>query len=153
MAPTGGYVSEDGHSFACVNPTVSIAAYHVIFLIDRSASMRNKDQRPIPNTPVYNSICAVANNRLGAVYSALFGFWTARAAAIQASGSNTPRRDSYSVALCNNTSQVVLENDFSRSPQELLRALLPHRPCGGNDFSQNMRAGLDLMEKHWRNDQ
>ncbi|KAH7105369.1 hypothetical protein BKA62DRAFT_386244 [Auriculariales sp. MPI-PUGE-AT-0066] len=152
-APSGGYVSGDGHSFACVNPAISTSAYHVIFLIDRSGSMTSRDRGPVSGTPVYNSIRNVANNRLGAVYAALFGFWTARAAAVAASGNNAQRRDSYSVVLFHHQAEIVLENDFNSTPTELLNVLLRKGADGGTNFNGALQAGHDLMEKHWHTDQ
>jgi len=50
------------------------------------------DRHPLNNTPVTAQISRQCNNRLGAVYSALYGFWTSRAAAVTAGAA---RRDAY----------------------------------------------------------
>ncbi|KAI0253470.1 hypothetical protein BJV78DRAFT_212142 [Lactifluus subvellereus] len=73
-----GYVSSDGHFFECTSPAVKKQAFHVIFIIDSSGSMLSTDHQPLADTPVVNQIRQRANNRLGAVYSALHSFWSAR---------------------------------------------------------------------------
>ena len=93
------------------------------------------------------------DNRLGAVYSSLFGFWTARDAAIRASGANAQRRDSYSVVLFHHQPEIVVENDFSSTPQQLLNVLLRRDADGGTNFNGALQTSLSLMEKHWRTDQ
>ena len=42
------------------------------------------DRQPLAKGPAAERIQAVANNRLGAVYSALYNFWSARDAAVAA---------------------------------------------------------------------
>ena len=46
--------------------------------------MRDTDRRPLTEGPAAERITQVANNRLGAVFSALYTFWSARHAAIAA---------------------------------------------------------------------
>ncbi|TFY77300.1 hypothetical protein EWM64_g6712 [Hericium alpestre] len=74
-----GHISNDGHQFSCRNPVVMQQAFHVIFVIDRSGSMSSNDRRPLPNAPATDRIARASNNRLGAVLSALYGFWSAQA--------------------------------------------------------------------------
>ncbi|KAI0250890.1 CHAT domain-containing protein [Lactifluus subvellereus] len=73
-----GYVSSDGHLFECRSPAAKKRAFHVIFIIDSSGSMLSTDHQPLADTPVTNQIRQHANNRLGAAYSALYSFWSAR---------------------------------------------------------------------------
>ncbi|KAI0297433.1 hypothetical protein BC826DRAFT_1096771, partial [Russula brevipes] len=115
-----GYVSNDGHLFGCKNPIESQQAFHVIFIIDRSASMSTKDRLPLADGPVAERIRQFANNRLGAVYSALYSFWTARHAAItveQQSGARAARRgvDSFYSTLYSLLS-VRTANTVDRNP-------------------------------------
>ncbi|KAG8909611.1 hypothetical protein FRC02_007665, partial [Tulasnella sp. 418] len=109
-----GYVSADGHAFACVNPNNMRQAFHVIFVLDRSSSMNCSDRRPLPNTPSTTLISRHNNNRFGAVLSALHGFWLSR------STTGTTRRDSYTVVVFNEGSQVIVNNDFTSTPDQLL---------------------------------
>jgi hypothetical protein len=108
------------------------------------------DRRPLANAPSTNRIRPVANNRLGAIYSALFSFWSARHAATTA-GQQTVgvRRDAYSVILFNDTTTRVLTNDFMSSPDQLLDAVLSSQAYGGTNFSEALRAGQAVMEQSW----
>jgi len=67
-------------------------AFHVIFVIDRSGSMCTTDRRPLTDGPAAARIRLRADNRLGAVYSALYSFWTARHATVAAGQQMGTRR-------------------------------------------------------------
>jgi hypothetical protein len=55
------------------------------------------DRQPLPNSPVTQRIVQLANNRFGAVISSLYGFWTAREAALRGAANAGQRRDAYSI--------------------------------------------------------
>jgi len=67
--------------------------------------MGGTDRRPLPNSPVTRRITQRANNRLGAVVSSLYGFWTAHDAALRSNAASI-RRDAYTVILFNSTASV-----------------------------------------------
>jgi len=147
-----GYISNDGHLFECNNPVVMQQAFHVIFVIDRSGSMSYDDRRPLANAPATNRIRQLANNRLGAVYSALYSFWSARHAATTPGRQTTGigvRRDAYSVILFNEATTRVLTNDFMSSPDQLLDAVLSSQAYGGTNFSGALRVSQAVMEENW----
>ncbi|KAI9434837.1 hypothetical protein H4582DRAFT_1855657 [Lactarius indigo] len=145
-----GYTSNDGHLFECRNPVVMQQAFHVIFVIDRSGSMSSTDRRPLPNAPATNQITRSANNRLGAVYSALYSFWSARHAAVTAGQQSVgARRDAYSIILFNENAASVLDNDFTSSPDQLLTVVLASHASGGTNFAGALRAGQTAMTQHW----
>jgi hypothetical protein len=108
------------------------------------------DRYPLPDAPMTNQIQQFANNRLGAVYSALYSFWTSRHAATttnrQAIGS---RRDAYSLILFNEGATQVLNNDFTSSPEELLAVVLRYQTNSGTNFSKALRTGQAVMEQNW----
>jgi len=112
--------------------------------------MKETDRRPLPDAPTANLIRQHANNRLGAVYSALHSFWSARHAAIttgqQGAGA---RRDAYSVVLFCERITNVLVNDFTRTPDQLLDTVLAEQPSWGTDFSEALEAGRAIMEENW----
>jgi len=91
-----------------------------------------------------------ADNRLGAVYSALYRFWSSRhdsvAAGRQAIGA---RRDAYSVILFNAEATHVLTNDFTSTPDQLLGIVLLHQASGNTNFTAALRTGRDVMEQNW----
>ena len=107
--------------------------------------MNDSDRIPSPRAPMTNIISQVSNNRLGAVYSALYGFWSARHAATTAGA----RRDAYSVILFNSGSKTILSNDLTSTPDELLGAMLGQQAGGGTNFSEALRAGRAIMKRNW----
>jgi hypothetical protein len=112
--------------------------------------MTTRDRRPAPGTPSTGIIAATANNRLGAVYSALHSFWIARQAAINNSGGAGGRRDAYSVLLYHQEAiSTSITNDFTRTPDELLQELLPHRGARGTNFEAALEQAQTIMETHW----
>ncbi|KAI0290684.1 hypothetical protein BC826DRAFT_956091 [Russula brevipes] len=125
-------------------------AYHVIFVIDRSSSMSLGDRRPLADGPMTDRIRRSANNRLGAVYSALYSFWHARHAAT-AAGPQTigARRDAYSIILFSRAAINVLSNDFTSSPDQLLNFVLAWQTDRGTKFTAALGAGQAVMEQYW----
>jgi hypothetical protein len=112
--------------------------------------MTRTDRTPVPGTPSTAIIAARSNNRLGAVYSALYSFWMARQAAIVHSGGTAPRRDAYSVLLHHGYAQrTSIINDFARTPDQLLQELLPYTADGDNDFEAALTLAQSMMETHW----
>ncbi|KAG6329583.1 hypothetical protein ID866_9506 [Astraeus odoratus] len=149
--PNLGYISTDGHQFTCRNPIVMQQAYHVIFVADRnhsSSSMTGRDRRPLPNTPVSARIAATSNNRYGAVLSSLYGFWSARAAAINSTAYAT-RRDAYSVILFDGRVVTVVTHDFSSNPDQLLDVLLNSGTGHGTDFTAAIMEAQAVMTRYW----
>ena len=127
---------------------MSCAASHIRVL--RSGSMGSTDICPRPRAEMTELIQQTANNRLGAVYSVLYDFWSSRhhalAAGRQAIGA---RRDAYSIILFDEATTHVLTNDFTRTPDQLLAAVLRHQTGGGTDFTVALRAGQSVMEQNW----
>jgi hypothetical protein len=106
-------------------------------------SMKKDDRTPLENSPVCGRIRAQMNNRLGAVYSALYSFWSARQAAVGL------QHDANTVILHADGTQSVCENDSTRSPRELLELLLPNGPNGGNSFPKAFKAADTAISKWW----
>ncbi|KAL1696787.1 hypothetical protein GGG16DRAFT_43139 [Schizophyllum commune] len=144
-----GYVSNDGHHFSCKNPAVLQQAFHVIFVVDRSGSMSLADRRPLANAPGYDLIRRHCDDRLGAVYSALHSFWIARDAAVSATGPQAARRDAYSMLLFNSSVSTILANDFARSPDQLLQAVVGQTAGGGTNYTAALSATEALLRQHW----
>ncbi|KAI9455078.1 hypothetical protein BJY52DRAFT_1122217 [Lactarius psammicola] len=150
-SPGPGYVSNDGHHFTCKNPALLLPAFHVIFVIDKSGSMSNADQTPLPNAPGIDRIKPKANNRLGAVFSSLYSFWIARQAMFDRSapsGSGV-RKDAYSLILFDSAPTNCIEHNFTSSPDELLTAALQYDAGGCTDFTRALKRAQDVMTSHW----
>jgi hypothetical protein len=112
--------------------------------------MSFNDRRPLANAPATDRIRERADNRLGAVYSALYSFWSARHAAM-ASGQQTAgaRRDAYSVILFNAATDNVVVNDFTSSPDQLLDIVLSEQTEWGTNFSAAIQASQEVMVDNW----
>lgn len=112
--------------------------------------MSLEDRQPLSHHPAYAPISRAANNRLGAVFSALHTFWSARAAAFnQAAGTGANRRDAYSVVLFDHTCMEVVQNDFNRNPDQLLSKILQYTAGGGTDFNRALSAAKQVMQRYW----
>jgi hypothetical protein len=112
--------------------------------------MSSSDCRPLPNTPTADRIRSRADNRLGAVYSALYGFWSSRHAVLTAGQCTAgARRDAYSVILFHKDTQTVLVNDVTSTPDELLSPLLDQSTRHGTNFSGALRAAQVVMTQNW----
>jgi hypothetical protein len=112
--------------------------------------MAHADRQPLADAPATDLIRQHADNRLGAVYSALFSFWSARQAAVRTNQQGAGvRHDAYSVILFNERTTNVLVNDFTSTPDQLLAIVLAERPSGRTDFSEALEAARAIMEQHW----
>ena len=100
--------------------------------------------------PVTNRIVQRANNRLGAVYSALYSFWSARHAANAISQQDAPaRRDAYSIILFGESVSNVVTNDFESSADQLLDAVLEYQADECTDFTIALRSARTVMEQYF----
>ncbi len=112
--------------------------------------MSQKDRQPLPDSAGTERIVLTANDRLGAVFSALYSFWIARQAAVNF---NSPldgdRRDAYSLILFNHESSTSFENDTTRSPDELLTAALRFEADGGKNSTSALERTQNVMDSHW----
>ena len=108
--------------------------------------MSSSDRIPLAGAPMTSLIMQYANNRLGAVYSALYGFWSARHAAGSRVGA---RCDAYSIILFEFATTPILINDLTRTPDQLLDVMLRYQAGGGTNFSEALRAGGAVMEQNW----
>lgn len=108
------------------------------------------DHRPLAGAPMTYRIRQSANNRLGAVYSALYGFWSSHHAAITGGRQTVgARRDAYSVILFDSEATPILINDLTSTPDKLLDAVLDHQTGSGTDFPEALQEGRAVMEQQW----
>ena len=113
----------------------------------RSWSMGGADRRPLAGTPVTARLTQRHNNRLGAVYSSLYSFLTARAAVGAGAGSN--RRDAYSIILFESTSTTCITNDFASTPDQLLNQVMAYTSGGGTNYTDALTRTQSVMEANW----
>jgi len=116
--------------------------------------MSYTDLRPLPNTPSTATITRYNNNRLGAVFSSLHGFWTSRQAAVNAIGQNAAvaRRDAYSMILFESSATTSISSDFTSSPDDLLNGIAANRAGGGTNYTGALAAAQSVMVQHWSNE-
>ena len=112
--------------------------------------MAETDCQPLADAPAADRIRERTNNRLGAVYSAVYSFWIARYIAVIAGRKTVgARRDAYSVILFNSGAENVLANDCKNSLDRLLDSMLTKRANGGKNFTVALQAGQNVMVQHW----
>lgn len=114
--------------------------------------MNSRDRRPLQGTPVTGQIAARHDNRVGAVYSALYSFWTSRWSVIagpQGQAQAQARKDAYSVLLFDHDIVNCVSNDFTSSPDQLLGMVLPHGARGGTNYRLAVTTAQQVMEQHW----
>ena len=116
--------------------------------------MSSTDLRPLQNTPSTATISRYNNNRLGAVYSSLHGFWTSRQAAVNAIGQNAAvaRRDAYSVVLFQSSATTIISNDLTSTPDNLLNNIVSQVAGGGTNYTAALTTAQSLMVQHWSNE-
>ncbi|PKC68807.1 hypothetical protein RhiirA1_456805 [Rhizophagus irregularis] len=130
-----GYISLDGHHFDCENPSTREAAFHIIFVLDRSGSMSCNDKKPIPNFPIYNDLIKNHNNRTGAVYQAVYQFMDARInSATTNQNQMSATQDSISLILFDHEVIVPFEYRDLTDPKDLLNSMLQHQARGGTNY-------------------
>ena len=84
------------------------------------------------------------DNRLGAVFMALYSFWKARLDCV-----GGPSGDAYSLIFFNHRPSTSIENDFDSSPDELLDAALQFDAKGGADFTGALERAEIVMTSNW----
>lgn len=125
----------------------------LISIYCRSWSMGLRPPSPLPSTPVTADVLRRHNNRLGAVYLSLHGFWHSRQVALSVSGSGSrntqARRDSYSLIFFNHEAAACFENDFSRTPENMLQTALRTGASGGTNYEEAIKKAEAVMRAHW----
>ena len=112
--------------------------------------MGASDRRPLANAPATNRIVRHSNNRLGAVYSALHSFWSARHAAVTVGPlAVQTRRDAYRVILFDSNVSTGVTNNFTSTPDQLLDAILPFGSGGGTNFTLALQSAQTVMEQNF----
>ena len=115
--------------------------------------MAGTDCQPLADAPATDRIRQRFNNRLGAVYSAVYSFWFARyVAGIAGRKAVGVRRDAFSVILFNSGTENVLVHDCKNNLDRLLDVMMIMmigRASGGKNFTLALQAGQNVMEQHW----
>ncbi|CUA71928.1 hypothetical protein RSOLAG22IIIB_09938 [Rhizoctonia solani] len=149
-SPASGYISQDGHQFACVDPANIRQAYHVVFVVDNSGSMRWGDITPQP-TPILARLKSEGcDNRYGAVVSALYSFWKTREGH-QVNSSSLVREDHYSVVVFDEEAEARVSNDWRLTTNQLVDKLIPQQVVAGygTNFEEAIKIAHEVIERSW----
>jgi hypothetical protein len=112
--------------------------------------MSQQARQPPPYSAGIEHIKRTANNRLGAVLSALYSFWIQRQAAVNRNSTKGgDRRDAYSLIFFNHEQSKPIEYDLTSSPDELLTATTHFKANGDTNFSGALEATQKVMTSHW----
>ncbi|CAG8527594.1 5810_t:CDS:10 [Scutellospora calospora] len=147
--PEHGYISLDGHRFNCEDPSKSEVDFHIIFVLDRSSSMRESDRKPIQGTPIYNDLIKGHNNRLGAVYNAVYLFLKTRLSSQTAQYNKAVSRDTVSLILFDYEAIIAIENQPLKDPESLLNMMLQHNYRVGTNFNNAVLKAGSLIDNHF----
>ncbi|CAG8497613.1 11334_t:CDS:10 [Acaulospora morrowiae] len=145
-----GYVSLGEHHFDCKSP----AAFHIIFVLDRSLSMSDTDKKPLQGTPIYNNLVLTHNNRLGAVYNAVYSFLDTRISSFRSSqnfshNSATTPQDSVSLIFFDHEAIIESENLPLVDPSHFLNAMLKYTPRKGTNYYLAIQKAGFIIDKHF----
>ncbi|PKK70959.1 hypothetical protein RhiirC2_443579 [Rhizophagus irregularis] len=124
-----GYISTDGHYFNCENPN---NAFHIIFVLDYSSSMSGQDIKPIQDFPIYNDLTKMHNNRIGAVYQAVYLFMNAR-------------RNSAKITM----PDIPFEYRDLTNLKDLLNSMLQYKANGCTNFDNAIQKAGILIKTHF----
>ncbi|CAI2180537.1 19077_t:CDS:10, partial [Funneliformis geosporum] len=136
-----GYISKDGHHFLCENPS-PLAAFHIIFVLDRSRSMEWLIQGDSFSTFFKKWDHNDNNNRLSAVYHAVYEFMKSRINNIQ-TNQYQAIHDKLSLILFND------ENQDLTDPEKLFDIMIKNKPGGGTSFKRAINKAGSLISSHY----
>ncbi|CAG8763480.1 7362_t:CDS:2, partial [Dentiscutata heterogama] len=116
--------------FLCENPTTNVGNFHIVFVVDRSGSMMSSDCRPQCSNSKISHLWNTHNNRLGAVYEAIYTFIETRKNSRKATptGHMAVDKDTASLILFDYNAITAFENRSLSNPDELLKIMLGYCP-------------------------
>ncbi|CAG8439902.1 6328_t:CDS:2 [Acaulospora colombiana] len=136
------------HHFYCENPSKrEETIFHIIFMLDTSGSMSLNDKKPLPDAPCYDKLKQDHNNRIGAIYNAVYAFmqaWSCR----QLHG-QTMNKDAVSLILFNDQVTVPFENQAFDDSEALLDQMIKHKARGGRDFGLAIQKAGFLINQYY----
>ncbi|CAG8778073.1 9192_t:CDS:10, partial [Gigaspora margarita] len=132
---------DNGNLFPCRNQT--IAAFHIVFVLDRSYSMSDGDQKPTSGTPF-------CKNRLGAAFEATDKFIKTRVNSTLEQNANTTNiNDIFSVILFNDNTEILFENQTISDIDFIQDKLKDKVPSGGTSFNEAVRRADRVIDKYF----
>ncbi|CAI2161648.1 17233_t:CDS:10, partial [Funneliformis geosporum] len=141
-----GYISLDGHHFTCENPSTRVAAFHIIFVLDRSSSMSKIDRKPIENTPICEFLKRNHNNRLGAVYNAVYSFLHTR---LQTIPKSSRVQDAISIILFDEQAVAPYVNQSLTDSNIIINNLVQYFPSIGTNFDSAIEKAGQIIDTNF----
>ncbi|CAB4436250.1 unnamed protein product [Rhizophagus irregularis] len=129
-------------------------AFHIILVMDRSGSMNGNDITPSEKSRNYAKLQKSHDNRLGAVYDAVYSFMDTRLQTRYKSSSRTPLitdridRDTISLVLFDDEAVVTFENERINADL-LFNKMLQYENRGGTDFGVAIEKVDQLINKYF----
>ncbi|CAG8632178.1 3585_t:CDS:2, partial [Ambispora gerdemannii] len=145
-----GYISTDGHHFSCENPATNVGDFHIVFVVDKSGSMSYSDCKPLGQKTQTSRLLYNHQNRLGAVYEAVYTFIETRKNSRKATrvGLSAIDRDITSLILFDDAATVVFENQSLSNTEQLLSKMMKFNANGGTSFHAGINKAAEIVEKY-----
>nr|CAG8441595.1 7070_t:CDS:10 [Entrophospora candida] len=123
-------------------------AFHIIFVLDRSGSMNGTDRKPLENihSNISQKIAQSHNNRIGAVYSAVYLFMEEHK---EKQNQDAVDNDTISLILFNHETVVPIENQSLNDANNVLDTMIQYEANGGTRFDLAIREAGSLIDKHY----
>ncbi|RHZ74826.1 hypothetical protein Glove_219g14 [Diversispora epigaea] len=138
-----GYISADGHHFLCENPATSFGDFHIVFVVDRSGSMRNADCKPLCISTRTYGLRNSHNNRLGAVYEAVYNFIVTRR-------NSRAVQNTVSLVLFDSSAIRVFENRSLTNSDELLQIMVTYYyASGGSSYAAGINTASTIIQNYY----
>ncbi|RHZ45912.1 hypothetical protein Glove_642g9 [Diversispora epigaea] len=147
-----GYISTCGHHFLCENPATSFGDFHIMFVVDRSGSMSASDCRPPCTRTATYGLRNSHNNRLGAVYEAVYSF-------IETRRNSRRSAQNRQMIVDNDTASLVLfdgsaiicafENRSLTNPDDLLQIMMTYDIGGTTNYAAGINAASRIIQRYY----
>ncbi|CAG8553519.1 15287_t:CDS:1 [Funneliformis mosseae] len=113
--------------------------------------MSSKDCKPICSSTATLRLKLSHDNRLGAVYDAVYTFIDSRRSSRKASpsGQMAVDRDTVSLVLFDDNVDTAFENESLSKHEELLTKMMKFRPCGYNLYNIGIDKASEIINKYY----
>ncbi|CAJ0912222.1 15411_t:CDS:2 [Entrophospora sp. SA101] len=113
--------------------------------------MSHNDRKPLENIRlgIREKIAQRHDNRLGAVYSAVYSFMETRLTSQRNLTKGAINKDTVSLILFNSSTIVPIENQPLSDLDKFLDIMIEHSPCDGTNFELAIQKAGFLIDKYY----